>query len=813
MKSYYDLLVQKIAANIAQTPDKTAYRINGKATTFAEMDQMASSIATAIVKALPVDAETRERPVRVGILLPRDTHFISCIWACVKLGCAYVPIDIATPHERLNFILGDSELDFLINAGNLPQLIETSAQATLPCLHKEMSEAYLIYTSGTTGNPKGVSQTYRTITNYMLRAVQPDDFHVTDHSIVLQFASINFDVSVMEIFVSLYAGATCIIAQVDDKHDVKKLYHLLKSEKVTFCYLPPSLLAMFPDFNLPNMETLSAGGEAIPHSLIQKIVGHYPFRFVNGYGPTESFYATTYVIPDEQHWRCIGKPVPGVVGYVVDSQLKPVYPGEQGELLLGGNQLCNGYWKRPDLNEKLFFDNPFEETREAAPRLYHTGDIVILNADGSYDYIGRIDSQVKLRGYRIELEEITTCLEHHPRVRRAFTRVEQLGKEQQLVTYVSTEDSNSDLSDIQAYAKQHLPSYMMPVFWNYVDSFELNINGKIEKSLLKNKAWIVSMPNKDPLSNFQRILMNEVARILGVESVNIDLDLIDEVGLTSLQVMQVPADLDSSGFTCTVDEIYRFRTIRRIAENHLYRISWWYNDPAEHPERPVIVFVCGYPHFAYNEELVQQFVDTYNVFVIEGFHNIFCFEMNITTPLLVEIYKLIVKPVLEQYRVVAYVGYCMGGEQALVLAHDLHNDSDHKPHVIVVDGEIRRDKDPDHYIALRWPVFTAEQNEMRRQLDVTLFATFPDEKIYNGPVASFLCRYFDEQQAWTAEEQKEIPEYKMNIYRQRFRDMAEIWRDDYPDADIITIEGSHYTCMHTPECLKTVSDYVHLHCL
>ena len=813
MKSYYDLLVQKIAANIAQTPDKTAYRINGKATTFAEMDQMASSIATAIVKALPVDVETRERPVRVGILLPRDTHFISCIWACVKLGCAYVPIDIATPHERLNFILGDSELDFLINAGNLPQLIETSAQATLPCLHKEMSEAYLIYTSGTTGNPKGVSQTYRTITNYMLRAVQPDDFHVTDHSIVLQFASINFDVSVMEIFVSLYAGATCIIAQVDDKHDVKKLYHLLKSEKVTFCYLPPSLLAMFPDFNLPNMETLSAGGEAIPHSLIQKIVGHYPFRFVNGYGPTESFYATTYVIPDEQHWRCIGKPVPGVVGYVVDSQLKPVYPGEQGELLLGGNQLCNGYWKRPDLNEKFFFYYPFEETREAAPRLYHTGDIVILNADGSYDYIGRIDSQVKLRGYRIELEEITTCLEHHPRVRRAFTRVEQLGKEQQLVTYVSTEDSNSDLSDIQAYAKQHLPSYMMPVFWNYVDSFELNINGKIEKSLLKNKAWIVSMPNKDPLSNFQRILMNEVARILGVESVNIDLDLIDEVGLTSLQVMQVPADLDSSGFTCTVDEIYRFRTIRRIAENHLYRISWWYNDPAEHPERPVIVFVCGYPHFAYNEELVQQFVDTYNVFVIEGFHNIFCFEMNITTPLLVEIYKLIVKPVLEQYRVVAYVGYCMGGEQALVLAHDLHNDSDHKPHVIVVDGEIRRDKDPDHYIALRWPVFTAEQNEMRRQLDVTLFATFPDEKIYNGPVASFLCRYFDEQQAWTAEEQKEIPEYKMNIYRQRFRDMAEIWRGDYPDADIITIEGSHYTCMHTPECLKTVSDYVHLHCL
>ena len=227
----------------------------------------------------------------------------------------------------------------------------------------------------------------------------------------------------------------------------------------------------------------------------------------------------------------------------------------------------------------------------------------------------------------------------------------------------------------------------------------------------------------------------------------------------------------------------------------------------------VIIYICGYPHFAYNEALVQQFVDTYNVFVIEGFHNIFCFEMDITTPDLCGLYELIVQPVLEKYRVVAYVGYCMGGEQALVVAHDLHNNSEHKPYVVVVDGEIRRDKDPDHYIALRWPAFTDAQNEVRRQLDVTLFATFPDEKIYNGPVVSFLCRYFDEQQAWTAEEQKEIPEYKMDIYRQRFRDMEDIWRGDYPQADIIKIEGSHYTCMHNDECLKTISDYVHTHCL
>ena len=810
---YYKLLSQQIHTNIAKHPQKVAYSIHGQTTTFAEMDHMATSIATAIVKELPSDAIDRERPVRIGILLPRDSHFIACILACVKLGCSYVPIDIATPPERLNFILEDSQLDFLINTGNLPKLMKTSPEDCLPCLHKSLSEAYLIYTSGTTGKPKGVSQTYLTIYNYMLRATQPEDFHVTPNSIVLQFASINFDVSVMEIFVSLFAGATCIIAQVEDKQDVKKLYQLLLRENVTFCYLPPSLLAMFPDYNFPAMETLSAGGEAIPHSLVAKIAGHYPFRFVNGYGPTESFYATTYVIPDEAHWRCIGKPVPGVVGYVVDENLQPVQQGQQGELLLGGNQLCNGYWNRPELTERLFFPNPFAETKEAAPRLYHTGDIVQLNADGSFDYMGRADSQVKLRGFRIELEEITTRIESHPRVRRAFTRIEQPGGEQQLVTYVSTEDGNPDLSDIKKYAKQYLPSYMMPVFWNHVDSFQLNINGKIEKSQLKNRAWIASMGSDELMSNFQRILMNEVARIIGVKSVNLDLDLIDEVGLTSLQVMQVPADLDSSGFTCTVDDIYRYRTIRQICEKHLYRISFWYNNPEEHPDRPVIIFVCGYPHFAYNEALCQQFTDTYNVFVIEGFHNILCFEFSITTPVLIELYKLIVRPILSHYHVVAYMGYCFGGEQALALAHDLHNDTDGpKPYVIVVDGEVRRDKDPDHYIALRWPVFTDQQNELRRQLDVSLFSTFPDDDIYNGPVASFLCQYFDEQQAWTPEEQKEIPTWKMDNYRHRFQTAPELWRADYPQADIITIPGSHYTCMHNPECLQIISDYVHKHC-
>lgn len=129
---YYKLLSQQIHTNIAKHPQKIAYSIHGQTTTFAEMDHMATSIATAIVKELPSDAIDRERPVRIGILLPRDSHFIACILACVKLGCSYVPIDIATPPERLNFILEDSQLDFLINAGNLPKLMQTPLRIICP---------------------------------------------------------------------------------------------------------------------------------------------------------------------------------------------------------------------------------------------------------------------------------------------------------------------------------------------------------------------------------------------------------------------------------------------------------------------------------------------------------------------------------------------------------------------------------------------------------------------------------------------------------------------------------------------------------
>lgn len=801
---YKRKLVEIIDSNIQRLPHKPAYKMNGVSTTYQELGEKALHIASGL--ASQIHPANGKEVVRIGIQLPRYTHYIPCILAILKLGASYVPIDVNAPRERKRLIVSDSELDFLITEENLPQLLNADILGTLPYYETPVDEAYLIYTSGTTGVPKGVSQTPLTIYNYMLRATQPDDFNVSEESVVLHFASITFDVSVMEIFVSLFSGATLIIAQEEEKHDAVKLNDLMFSEGVTFAYLPPSLLALFQDFNLPALDTLAAGGEAIPHSLTQRIAGKYKFRFVNGYGPTESFYATTHVITHEDDWRCIGRPVPGVIGYVVDENLHQVGIGERGELLLGGNQLANGYWNRPELNEKSFIPNPFPETANVSPRLYHTGDFVIRNADGSFDYLGRMDSQVKLHGYRIELNEICVQIEKHQRVSRAFVQIEEINQEKYIVAYVITNDKDSHLADVREYLKEHLPPYSIPTFWNYMEEFPLNINGKIDKTRLVNKAWANLHGNTDVLTDRQQTLVNEVSAIFGLNDINIDVDLVEELGLTSIQAMRIPADLLAMGIYTTVEEIYQLRTIRKIADNYICPLSYWYNDPQGKTDKPVIIVISGYTSFSFlYKTWAEQLKDLYYIYVVETYHNIL---KEVVTSLedLNTIYEELTHEVAEKYNVVAYTGFCLGGEQALYLAHKRYQNSEKKPYVVVVDGEVRRDTDPDHFIALNWPFFTTEQNRQRELVDLKLMETMPDF-IYEGPVVSILSDKFAQQQTVMPDEQLTISEEKMNWYRIYFERTPRWWKEDYPDCELFTVPADHFSMLRTPESINPYVQY------
>ncbi len=808
MDIYFEKLSKRLASVIATHQDKPAYIMGDTLVTYAQMDEMASHIAAGIARIVEKQEPQTDVPVRVGILLDRNEHYVPCILAAMKLGCSYVPIDVDAPQDRRDFISRDAQLSVLISAGNFQELSSFPKMDTLPVLSRGVSEAYMIYTSGTTGQPKGVSQPYRTLYSYMQTVSLPDNFNVGENSVILQFASIGFDVSVLEIFAALYYGGTLVIAQREDKHDPMRVYRLMKEKRITYTFMPPSLLAVFPDFDFPAMDTLSAGGEAIPHSLTSRIAGKYPYRFVNGYGPTESIVTTTHEIEGPDDWRNIGKAVPGVVCYVADVNGRLVAPGEQGELLIGGMQLTNGYWNRPELNEKMFFENPYEKEHDGidVPRLYHSGDLVTLNEDGSFNYIGRKDSQIKLHGYRIELGEICTLIERQAGVLRAYVRLEEIGNEKYIVAYVQTTPEVQNLNEIRKEAAKRLPEYMVPTFWNQVDSFHLNINGKIDKATLVNKAVNPVITNDTPLTPHEELLMQAVASLIGLPGVNVEADLVNDVGITSLHIIQLIVQMGMSGVHLNVNDFYSLRSIRRIMAAEKHPNYFWYGNGENEAEKPVIIVISGYTSFDFLfGEWAQKISNKFAIYAIESYHTIMQDRLTDIDGL-VDIYETYVQDVVKERRVAAITGFCSGGEQALALAARIYNKQDYKPRVVVLDGELDRDIHIQQMLkpALFFPHLNEERNNKRADLDINLMATMPEET-YNGPVTSIVSTIYTETSAVSAGFVKS-PELK-KLEKAEFLTNEQRWKRRYPNCEIVHSHTDHNQFLITQESKDMIVDY------
>ena len=807
MDLYFEKLSARLQSVIESHPDKIAYIQGTQEVTYAQLDKMACHIASGIARKVQDSPVPADVPVRVGIALGRSEPYVPCILAAIKLGCSYVPIDVEAPQDRRDFIARDAQLGILITSDNVQQLLESPLLDKLPVLSRGVSEAYMIYTSGTTGLPKGVSQPYRTLYSYMLTVCLPHNFNVSEKSVILQFASISFDVSVLEIFASLFYGGTLVIASKEEKHNPLLVHKLMKEKGITYTFMPPSLLAVFPDYDFPAMDTLSAGGEAIPHSLTSKIAGKYPYRFVNGYGPTESIVTTTHEIQDEDDWKNIGKPVPGVVCYVADESGKLVAPGEQGELLIGGMQLTNGYWNRPDLNEKMFFENPYEKEHDGidVSRLYHSGDLVTLNEDGSFNYIGRKDSQIKLHGYRIELGEICTQIEKQDGVLRAFVRLEEIGTEKYIVAYVRTSRDVENLNEIKHKIAKQLPEYMVPTFWNQVDDFKLNINGKIDKTTLVNKAIDPVITNTTPITPAEELLMQATAELLGLPSVNVNADLLYDVGITSLHIMQLTVQMGMSGFHLTVNDFYTLRTIRKIMAVEKHPNAFWYGNGANEPEKPVIIVVSGFTSFDFIfDEWARKISHKFAIFAIESYHTVTEDKLTDMNGL-IDLYEGYVKDVVKTRNVAIITGFCAGGEQALVLAMRLYNNSAHKPHVVVLDGELDRDIELQEMTrtALFFPFYNDELNNRRADLDIHLMATMPKEN-YNGRVTAIISGNYTDASAVGGAEKS--PEAKRRE-KEEFFTNEQRWKSRYPDCEVIKHPVNHNEFLITQASKDAIVDY------
>jgi amino acid adenylation domain-containing protein/non-ribosomal peptide synthase protein (TIGR01720 family) len=484
---------------------------------------------------------------RVGLLFPRSLAWVASILAAVRLGAVYVPLDPAAPAARLATIAGDARLTALVGTDASLQVLADDALASvrsLPCLRLDPAlsslppqaagqslppaaarpdaPAYLLYTSGSTGTPKGVLIGHEGVA--ALALAQARAFGIGPDSRILPVVSPAFDVASGELFTALAAGACLVLAEsvLPDAAFVS----LLERERITHCQLPAAVLAAVPasaSSQLPELRCLVAGGEACPPALAA--TWSEGRAFFNAYGPTETTVcvATSRVQgldPQQLPARIpIGTPLGAARLYVLDAQGRLCPPGVPGELCIGGPGVAHGYWQRPELTAQAFRPNPFH-----AGRLYRSGDRVRWLADGSLDFLGRIDGQVKLRGLRIETQEIAHLVAQQPGIGSATVVLRSDAAEPYLAAYYTVEDHAKapDATQLRAALRAHLPQAMVPSAFECLEQLPTSSHGKIDtQALLKRPAPQASPSSpadasaiQPPASMLERLLADTFRAVL-----------------------------------------------------------------------------------------------------------------------------------------------------------------------------------------------------------------------------------------------------------------------------------------------------------
>lgn len=444
---------EAVAVTIAN-PQQSLRQGSGQASihlTYRELNRRANQLAHYLRKQ-GVGSE-----VLVGLCVERSIEMIVGLLGVLKAGGAYVPLDPEYPRKRLAFMLEDSQVPVLLTQQqlltNLPEqkarifcldtewdMFSQERDVNPNCHVNPANRAYVIYTSGSTGKPKGVQIIHQGLSN--LASAQIRIFEVQPSSCVLQFASLSFDASIWEIIMALCSGARLCLGTREALLPGTTLMQLLHEQAITHVTLPPSALAVLPVEELPTLQTLIVAGEACPIDLVAK--WSKGRRFFNAYGPTESTVCATIAeCSDEKRKPPIGRPIDNTQIYILDRQLQPVPIGVPGELHIGGDGLARGYLNRPELTAEKFIFNPFRNEPEACPersrrtRLYKSGDLARYLPDGNIEFLGRLDYQVKVRGFRIEPGEIETALTQHPAVSEAVVTVwEDIPGEKRLAAYV-----------------------------------------------------------------------------------------------------------------------------------------------------------------------------------------------------------------------------------------------------------------------------------------------------------------------------------------------------------------------------------------
>ena len=547
--------------------------------TYAEVEERANRLAR-FLRDEGVGPE-----VLVGIGLPKSLDLLVAVLAVLKAGGAYVPLDPAYPEERLRYMIDDTGMPLLLTrsdlAGRFPQtaarvlkldlmadLLSTYPAARLERVSSADNLAYVIYTSGSTGKPKGVMAPHRGIVN--LAEGFRKRFGLGPGDRVLEFFSFSFDGATIDIFAPLHAGGTVCFPDERAALPGPDLERFIREKHIRMAILPPSALAVMNPEELDCLEIVGSAGDVCPAEIAKKWA---PGRqFFNGYGPTETTVAAAFHQVSEEDVASgripIGSPCQNVRVYVVDENFKPVPRVVPGELLVGGRGVTRGYLNRPDLTAERFVPDPFGG--EPGGRLYRTGDLVRWLRDGTLEFLGRIDQQVKVRGFRIEIGEVENALLDQPEVAEAAVVARDTGATKELVAFVVPADG-VDLvaSQLRESLAARLPDYMLPTGFVQLEALPLTPSGKVDrKKLAKMQADVVrtGVEYVAPRTETEEKLQAIWQRVLERDAIGVRDNFFDAGGHSLLAIRLLNEIEEEFGKQVPLVQLFQTPTIEGLAE-------------------------------------------------------------------------------------------------------------------------------------------------------------------------------------------------------------------------------------------------------
>lgn len=570
-------IAQIIEENANESPNQPALIYDKNEITYQELNDEANKLANYLANEAGVVSGDS-----VAVLSDKSSDWYISIFAIFKIGAVYIPIDFQYPADRVKHIIDITKPKIILFNTNYFALLADFVEIPMFSLNLQRASlksatgfvstnidpeqaAYIIFTSGSTGEPKGVVIKHRGLSNMIISQHEYFDTGVQDR--VLQFASAGFDVSIYEVLLAFTSGAALVPIDRETMNDTEKYFKFLERFKISIAAIPPTFLNILNVDRLPNLKAIYTGGEQTHTQVIDKIVAK-DIKFINQYGLTETT-CTSLIYEFSKDSEIsngipIGKPIPGVSVFILDENLEICPKGISGEIYIGGTGASTKYLNNKELNDERYVPNPIDSNNV----LFKTGDTAVQMPDGNLEFIGRIDNQVKIRQHRVELGEVEEQLKCFELITDAVVLVSE-GKNGNKLDAYFTAIENLDLKIIKQFLAQKLPIYMIPATFRQLVKMPLTVNGKVDKTKLKDLKVEILKDNTDhiaPRNELESDLSNIWRDILSLDLLGINDNFFD-VGGDSLKMITI-YELISEKYTSEIliSDLFDHPTIMELAK-------------------------------------------------------------------------------------------------------------------------------------------------------------------------------------------------------------------------------------------------------